>query len=163
MNTWVELVIKVLGSLFLFSLLLLISSSSLLPFIINFIHLFISNFSKSYIFLLCNGILVFVVKNSGGSHEETVIKIGATTSQNLEFQFSAETKGHVAEEKEVVVTEITKQVDEMEDELMIMVEEEEEEEEEEEMSKEELNKKCEDFIRMMKFNIQLEAQHLRFL
>jgi co-chaperonin GroES (HSP10) len=70
----------------------------------------------------------------------------------------------VAEEKVVVEVEEVRE-DEQGGHGIIVVDEDEEEEEEEEeviglLSTEELNKKCDDFIRKMKDDIKFEAQQL---
>ncbi|MBA0733001.1 hypothetical protein Gogos_017056, partial [Gossypium gossypioides] len=111
-------------------------------------------------FLLCNGLLVFIATSSGligsscvetGVKAEKAVKISEGGSQTeLEVESS--------EPKEKVVTEY----DQKEEEVALVVELEDEgdegeegrsdEEDEDElgwMSNEELNKKCEDFIRKM--------------
>ncbi|RXH90127.1 hypothetical protein DVH24_032484 [Malus domestica] len=144
-------------------------------------------------FLLCNGLLVFIVKNSGligtsppGSsnltNEEHDLKSVESRQKTVELAETKATKSPKAKE-EVVNVEI-EQVKARADEILVSVEEEkrvliaaEEEDEycrnnslvvddhdlyEEEgvevLSAEELNKKCDDFIRRVKEGIKLEVQ-----
>ncbi|CAK7349127.1 unnamed protein product [Dovyalis caffra] len=156
-----------------------------------------SSFSidKNYVFLLCNGILVLIVKNSGlkisNSHQDTTtslcgeknIKSGGSPQKVVEV--SDITKpALVAEEKVIMeVKEVQKVVmeekevqeaikdktlviaggDEQGDHEIIVIDEDGEGDEEEViglLSTEELNKKCDDFIRKMRDEIKFEAQQL---
>ncbi|XP_021629555.2 uncharacterized protein LOC110627512 [Manihot esculenta] len=133
--------------MFLFAVLLLYSS--LLPFIFNLMQFFSSNIGKNYMFLLCNGILVFIVKNSGlvGSSHQDINPIN--NGENLQKQL------------ETVSAE--EQVHEIADKSLVMVEGVDEDDDDEEIglpNVEELNKKCDDFIRNMKERIKFEAQQL---
>ncbi|XP_008229915.1 PREDICTED: uncharacterized protein LOC103329252 [Prunus mume] len=195
-------VIKLLLSVSVLSILL--SYSSLVSFLLHSFNAFTSaapvklfsySFDKNYMFLLCNGLLVFIVKNSGligtsppGStnlnNDEHAPKNSENPQRVVEL---AETKAPKAKE-EVVNMEVEEEQEREDDEIFITVEEEEEEDkrvlitqaEEEEgcrnssimvedhdayeeegiesLSREELNKKCDDFIRRMKEGIKLEVQ-----
>ncbi|BFG25919.1 hypothetical protein CerSpe_121930 [Prunus speciosa] len=196
-------VIKLLLSVSVLSILL--SYSSLVSFLLHSFNAFTSaasvklfsySFDKNYMFLLCNGLLVFIVKNSGligtsppGStnlnNDEHAPKNSENQQRVVELE---ETKAPKAKE-EVVNVEVEQEQVREDDEIFITVEEEEEEEdkrvlitqdEEEEgcrnslimvedhdayeeegielLSREELNKKCDDFIRRMKEGIKLEVQ-----
>ena len=149
---------------------------------------------RHYIFLLCNGLLVFIVKNSGlisnspswgmdrndvsiKNRDSHVPAPGLSKTKPLEVEEEERRENRILPtEKErggngVLTTE--EEVDgeerEMDQEnwsLAIKEEEEEEvevEEEEQEtglLSTEELNKKCDDFIKKMKEGIKFEAQKL---
>ncbi|KAK8674300.1 hypothetical protein V6N13_112594 [Hibiscus sabdariffa] len=122
-------------------------------------------------FLLCNGLLVFIATSSGlislfGVESGIEADKGGGPRQ-MEVE-SSEPKGSILKAK------VTAQVDQSEDLPLAVRYEEEEEEEEEERSveededeersveedeDEELNKKCEDFIRRMKEGIQFEARN----
>ncbi|XP_022136122.1 ATP-dependent RNA helicase MAK5 [Momordica charantia] len=140
---------KILISASLLSAMVLYSS--LLPFL-HSLNLYISaTIHKNYIFLLCNGLLVFIVRNSGligGSGEEQ--GGGGKVESKVEDGEERE-NGLVAEqeESEKLITE-----DEEHE------EEEEEEEEDGGLSNEELNQKCEEFIRKMKAEIKFELQQV---
>ncbi|KAF2292443.1 hypothetical protein GH714_022829 [Hevea brasiliensis] len=176
-----------------------------------------SNIGKNYTFLLCNGILVFIVKNSGllgTSHQEiNLIKNGESPQKELETVSAEKQEQEIADKclvmvkgaalitQDVVneevneitmvdeeheddeeaqdlvseeVNEITMVDEEHEDDEeaqdvvseevneIIMVDEEHEDDEEEIglLNVDELNKKCDDFIRKMKEEIKFEAQQL---
>ena len=134
-------------------------------------------------FLLCNGLLVFIVKNSGlvgNSHsqsgdnlylnEEHGIKNGHRQQSVPEL---SENKALDLDESKIVVMEVEEEqviangslslttVVGGENELLTMQEEEEEEEDGFGlMSTEELNKRCDDFIRKMKEEIKFGAKQL---
>ncbi|KAJ9176780.1 hypothetical protein P3X46_012058 [Hevea brasiliensis] len=165
--------------LYLFSVILL--CSSLFPFIFKLMQLLSCKMGKNYMFLLCNGILVLIVKISGlmnnsqpqeTNHviDESSIKIGGSPKKSIEL---SELKTEVAEEKYVAME--VKEVQEMQQKSLTVVrnvhlitqdiaddqiEEDEQEEEAGLLSAEELNKKCEDFIRKMKEGIKFEAQQV---
>ncbi|KAJ8748590.1 hypothetical protein K2173_007580 [Erythroxylum novogranatense] len=172
-----KLAIKFLASILLFSFMFLCSSP--LPTVSNLIQLFACNVSKNYMFLLCNGILVLIVKNAGFfsyyqqeaifSGEDTV-KIGMSCEKVVE---SSVNKAGVAEEvKELQATEknsllvvgqehnssVTNvaEVDEQGNRVIVL--QDDEEEATGLPSAEELNRKCDDFIRRIKEGIKLEAQ-----
>ncbi|KAB2610712.1 hypothetical protein D8674_018744 [Pyrus ussuriensis x Pyrus communis] len=190
-------VIKFLLSVSVFSVLL--SYSSLIPFSLHSFNSFTSSvnffsytFDKKYVFLLCNGLLVFIVKNSGLAG--TSPRESSNLNNNDHVPKSIESGRKAAELEETKVTEAPQAKEEVsnvemeqtkvrEDEILVSEEEEkrvlitvEEEDEccrnnfalddhdmyEEEgievLSAEELNKKCDDFIRRMKEGIKLEAQ-----
>ncbi|XP_024185214.1 uncharacterized protein LOC112190031 [Rosa chinensis] len=166
--------IKFLLSISVFSILF--SQSSLISFLVHFPNAFISSpsvrlfsytFDKNYMFLLCNGLLVFIVKNSGligtspsGSNlinDEDDVKINGETREVGVVKLT-ETNAQKAEEDQVINVE-TEQVQEEEKKLLITEEEEEEEEEDVGfLSTEELNKKCDEFIRKVREGIKLEVQ-----
>lgn len=148
-------------------------------------------------FLLCNGLLVFIVKNSGlvgkspledDLTEEHVLKkedsrpsvpkaMDGNENVLMEVAEEKEPKAmdgnenllmEVAEEKEIadwsLVTvgkrdEAEEEEEEGNDDGFIIIEKEEDEEGEESglMSAEELNKRCDDFIRMVREGIKFEA------
>ncbi|XP_028086942.1 uncharacterized protein LOC114287699 isoform X1 [Camellia sinensis] len=156
-----------LFSISLFSFLL--SCSPLGHFLSSFsMQLFSYTSDRNYIFLFCNGILVFLIKNSGMTDT-----CSSSTDPNYEHAKQDKNEDERGRECENLVTDgdgeseiLTTQQDGIE-------EEEEEEEEEDEfvvvyheeeenglLSAEELNKKCEDFIRKVKEGIKIEAQQL---
>ncbi|KAG4139512.1 hypothetical protein ERO13_D07G197900v2 [Gossypium hirsutum] len=169
--------VKLLTKILLpFSLLSVILSY---PFMCNFqalaygLQLFSFSVGKNYMFLLCNGLLVFIATSSGligsscvetGVKAEKAVKISEGGSQTeLEVESS--------EPKEKVVTEYDQKEEEVALVVELEVEREEgrsdevvsDEEDEDElgwMSNEELNKKCEDFIRKMRKESDFEARLL---
>lgn len=209
--------IKILLTLSLFSILFSYSSlfSSLFSTLSTklFSCYYYYSTDRNYIFLLCNGILILIFKNSGlfanapsgtdnyakknvQSHQSTgfreynvkknaqsnqyasVSNVSSSSQINAEeitkaavevdkaeraiISFTDEVGENVTliahnEEKEKqVVVELLNFVEEEEEEH-VNTEEEEEEEVIELLSREELNKKCEEFIRKMKCGIKLEA------
>ncbi|KAG8642194.1 uncharacterized protein LOC110628617 [Manihot esculenta] len=157
-----QLVSKLPASVFFFSVILL--CSSLFPFITFKLMQFLScKISKNYMFLLCNGILVLIVKNSGlinKSQPQETNQINGETSIKRSIELP-ELKTEVAEGKTVAMEQNS------EENVLLITEDvaddqiEEDEQGEEEvglLSAEELNKKCEDFIRKMKAGIKFEAQ-----
>ncbi|KAJ4730219.1 Transmembrane protein [Melia azedarach] len=184
-SSFVKMATKFLLSVSVFSVIF--SYSSLLPFLLHSFNFSYTAYSKeflgysidkNYMFLLCNGILVFIVKNSGiigKSPEENdfTAKNGVRNRDSRrEVVKLSEMKESILEEKLVEGAEDTENVlsvaqddeeKEQENKSLIVPEEEEEEEEEEGiglLSVEELNKKCDDFIRRMKLEIKVEAQQL---
>ncbi|KAL6140289.1 hypothetical protein ACLB2K_058589 [Fragaria x ananassa] len=129
-------------------------------------------------FLLCNGLLVCIVKNSGligtspqGSNlnnDEDDVKINDETREVGVVELT-EIKAQMAKEDQVINVE-TEQVQVQEDENeeeddcingLVHVEDHDESEGEEEvgfLSTEELNKKCDEFIRRVREGIKLEVQ-----
>jgi hypothetical protein len=166
-----KLATKLLAPVCFFSVIF--SYSSLLPFISNFMQFPSFNIDKNYVFLLCNGILVLIVKNSvlkiSDSHLDSSANLYGEQNKKSGYsphklvEVSEITKpALVAEEKVVVEVEEVRE-DEQGGHGIIVVDEDEEEEEEEViglLSTEELNKKCDDFIRKMKDDIKFEAQQL---
>lgn len=188
--------IQFLLSLSFFSFLL--SYSSLVLVVLHSFNFYFSTFSmklhnygidRHYIFLLCNGILVFIVKNSGlinnspswgTDHNDVGIKNRDSQGPAPEFYkikpLAAREKAVMEVEEEegresgLVITEeeVDVEVEEEEERQMgqenwfLVIKEEEEEEEEETglLSAEELNKKCDDFIKKMREGIKFEAQQL---
>ncbi|KAI4314041.1 hypothetical protein L6164_026984 [Bauhinia variegata] len=143
-------IIKFLLSISLFSFLLQFSK----PFLVQ-----LSSYSiaKSYMFLLCNGLVGFIVKSSG-----LIDGFSPTHNQSKEPAVDNPESGRSelkVSDKNGVKTEYPEE--EKEGKKLVTEGEEEEEEErngflisgegdhDEEMT-EELNKKCEDFIRKMK-------------
>ncbi|KAF9669635.1 hypothetical protein SADUNF_Sadunf14G0127800 [Salix dunnii] len=145
--------------------------SSLLPLISSFVQFTSFNIDKNYVFLLCNGILVLIVKNSGltishshqdscaNFHGEQSTKSGDSPHKLAEVSEIAKPALAVAEvEKAVVEVKEAREdeqggheiavIDEDEDEVMGL------------LSAEELNKKCDEFIRKMRDEIKSESQHL---
>ncbi|MCD7451205.1 hypothetical protein HAX54_010093 [Datura stramonium] len=155
-------------------------SYSLLPSLVHSFHELSSYFSiqlftysseRNYIFLLCNGILVFIIKNSGlispdlSDHQNQYPKESHREFKSREFKIP-ETKTefvekvveieNIAQEEEIVrmsednlVTVGT--ADEAYQESFVEIIEELEEDEEETL--EELHKKCDDFIKRIKEEI----------
>uniref|UniRef100_A0A7N2R5Z2 Uncharacterized protein n=2 Tax=Quercus lobata TaxID=97700 RepID=A0A7N2R5Z2_QUELO len=174
------------------ALSILFSSFSLLLFLLLSFHahnistlpmkLFGYTIDKNYMFLLCNGLIVFIVKNSGlvgNSHsqsgdnlylnEEHGIKNGHRQQSVPEL---SENKALDLDESKIVVMEFEEEqvianrslslitvVGGGENELLTM-----QDEEEEDgfglLSTEELNKRCDDFIRKMKEEIKFGAKQL---
>ncbi|GAV79186.1 hypothetical protein CFOL_v3_22651 [Cephalotus follicularis] len=149
---------KLLLSISIFSIIL--SNPSFLPYIFQSpMQLFSYNIDKNYMFLLCNGILVLIIKNSGlvtNSQWQTHVssrcdlKHGNIHRQVVE---SSQKTDSVAEEN--VFMEVDEAQDEVEEQVNEFLDE---EGTDQLLSIEELNKKCEDFIRKMKTGIQIEAQ-----
>ncbi|XWS47311.1 hypothetical protein CRYUN_Cryun14cG0141600 [Craigia yunnanensis] len=144
----------------------------------------LSTFSigKNYMFLLCNGLLVFIATSSGligrfsvenDFKAEKTMKSKGGSQGEIQLE-SSEQKGSIAKAKVIPEMDSLALVQGRED-VPLVVQDEggeqrhelvsvEEDEDEDEglglMSKEELNKKCEDFIRKMKKGIKFEAQQL---
>lgn len=202
--------IKILLTLSLFCILFSYSlfSSLISTFSMKLFSCYYST-DRNYIFLLCNGILILIIKNSGlfaiapsntDHFRDNYVKRNVQSHQSRDYNVkeNAQLNQYVpvsdvssqtnAEEIRKAVVEVDKAeravisfTDEVGEnvtliahneekevvELLNFVEEEEEfvnmEEEEEEgielLSREELNKKCEEFIRKMKYGIEFEAQH----
>ncbi|KAG6724717.1 hypothetical protein I3842_03G270100 [Carya illinoinensis] len=189
--------IRFLLSISLLSVIL--SHSSLRPFLLDSFHIHVSTFplkpfsytiDKNYVFLLCNGLLVFIVKNSGlvGNNsslgddldEECVMKNGDSRPSELGLSENKASDGSknalpgVEEEEErangtlialgegengLILT--THDEDEEQDNSLVIIKEEEEEVNGLELlSTEELNKRCDDFIRRMKEEIKFGGQQL---
>lgn len=155
-------------------------SYSLFPSLLHSFHEFSSYFSiklftysseRNYIFLLCNGILVFIIKNSGListtniSNQESHKEFNSTESKNQETKTEFLEKVVEIQNQEKVEEEIeilsqgdlvsVGTIDENEDQecYVEIIEELEQEEEEEEETLEELHKKCDDFINRIKKEI----------
>ncbi|KAI8007577.1 hypothetical protein LOK49_LG07G02758 [Camellia lanceoleosa] len=177
--------IQILLSISAFSFLF--SCSPLFPLFTNHITSFSMQIlsyttQKNFIFLFCNGILVFLIRNSGLPHT-------SQTNHNVpelgeKIALAREEVVEIKEEKiENSVTEGGGNENEVlndEDDKFVVVEEEEgegvdESEDDDEfvvigeeeggegmglLSAEELNKKCDEFIRKMREEIKIEAQRL---
>ncbi|XP_044493463.1 uncharacterized protein LOC123216886 [Mangifera indica] len=169
---------------------IIVSRFSLQPFLLNIFKL--SYFSayktidKNYVFLLCNGILVFIFKNSLGfknnSPQEPVAMVSTkiVCKERYNGRIYSIVEKKVAQEPELVCEErysrrissiVEKKVAQepelalvpvVAEEKQVQVQENEFEDEDEEedglLSREELNKKCDDFIRRMKEEIRFEAE-----
>ncbi|KAG7022808.1 hypothetical protein SDJN02_16544, partial [Cucurbita argyrosperma subsp. argyrosperma] len=140
--------------------------SSLLPFLHSF-NLYISATAhKNYMFLLCNGLLVFIVRNSGliscsGDRHSSGDSRGAEALEASMADGSSKIESKVEDREERGNGLIQK---DEESERSIMEDDDDDDEEEVgALSKEELNKKCEEFIRKMKAGIKLESQQLLVL
>ncbi|CAN0927201.1 hypothetical protein LINGRAHAP2_LOCUS35750 [Linum grandiflorum] len=166
---------KFIAPLLLLSFVLLQRSSYLLDFSTMVID-------KNYMFILCNGILVLIAKTSGLiGNWENVPEKAAESRPEMEDKETAEAKKDVVLITEELSKEIAKEEEgeaiaegEKEEEVkkdVVLVTEEElkvvavkqqDEEVEEEgnglLSAEELQRKCEEFIRKMKAGIKSEAQ-----
>ncbi|XVF21150.1 hypothetical protein REPUB_Repub12eG0065800 [Reevesia pubescens] len=165
------------------------------PLLCNFhvlaygLQLFSFSIGKNYMFLLCNGLLVFIATSSGliGSFSvesdnnfkaENTGKRKGSSQIELQVESSNKQKGSI--EKAKVIPEVDQELAQESkleslalvqgrDVPLVVKDEDEEqrndvlslEEDEDEglglMSNEELNKKCEEFIRKMKEGIQFEA------
>lgn len=137
-------------------------------------------------FLLCNGILVFIVKNSGvinkspeekeadlvnakntikeKQSEQQVVKL-SEEKVDMEVEEAQETEQRscvvVAEENAVPVAQVDGNEEEaQEQECEILITDEDQEGGIGLLTTDELNKKCDEFIRKMKEGIKFEAQQL---
>ncbi|KAF7140478.1 hypothetical protein RHSIM_Rhsim06G0176100 [Rhododendron simsii] len=156
--------IQILLSISAFSILL--SLSLFFPLFSSCIAAFSSRIftyttDRNYIFLFCNGLLAFLIKNSSAvntdqDHRKSVPEKTELGREEVLVEFKEE-KG----KENNTLTSHDESEEEEEDVEEFIVEEEEEEEEEGEglMSAEELNKKCEEFIRKMREGIKIEAQN----
>ncbi|KAL2924002.1 Cell division protein ZipA [Bienertia sinuspersici] len=105
---------------------------------------------KKYIFLLCNGILVFIAKNSGDTRPPR---------GSIQTDFMSVEKADLVEDIDEVMEEEGHDVEDEEDEIQ-------DQQEQEavaaaaiaKLSTEELNRKFEDFIRKMKEDLRFEAR-----
>ncbi|KAG6589100.1 hypothetical protein SDJN03_17665, partial [Cucurbita argyrosperma subsp. sororia] len=141
--------------------------SSLLPFLHSF-NLYISATAhKNYMFLLCNGLLVFIVRNSGliscsGDRHSGGDSRGAEALEASMADGSSKIESKV-EDREERGNGLIQKDEESERSIMEDDDNDDDEEEVGALSKEELNKKCEEFIRKMKAGIKLESQQLLVL
>lgn len=140
---------------------------------------------KNYMFLLCNGILVFIVKNSGvinkspeeketdlvnaknaikeKQSEQQVVKLSEekVDMEVAEAQPEKRSCVVVADENVVRVAQVDGNEEEaQEQECEILITDEDREGGIGLLTTEELNKKCDEFIRKMKEGIKFEAQQL---
>ncbi|XP_059285090.1 uncharacterized protein LOC132038436 [Lycium ferocissimum] len=158
-------------------------SYSLLPSLLHSFHEYSSCFSiqlftysseRNYIFLLCNGILVFIIKNSFGniseypkeSHKEKfreshnnpdALETKAETVVETENKVEEEQIETMSQDNLVTVGTVDENEDEAYQESYAeIIEELEDDDEEEELEEtlEELNKKCDDFIMKIKKEIK---------
>ncbi|KAJ4847050.1 hypothetical protein Tsubulata_017087 [Turnera subulata] len=168
--------IRFLAPLLFFTVI--ISSPSPLPFVLNLIQFFSTSIDKNYMFLLCNSILVLIVKNSGlmgSSHQGSSNVSGESTTINggrtqKVSELSEKKAAEAGEEKLVMeinkvqetplVPLITLDPDGEEVEENVIVDDQDEEEPIELLSADELNKKCDDFIRKMREEIGFGAQEV---
>lgn len=118
---------------------------------------------KSYMFLLCNGILVLIVKNSAGLTENNSrqeIKYGGNHVQK-DFDKEQEVSSSIEQkQQEVDEEESLDEEDDLSDDEQVNDHQDEEEDSLGLPSREELNKKCDDFIRKMKEEIKSGHQDL---
>ncbi|KAE8701358.1 Tetratricopeptide repeat-like superfamily protein [Hibiscus syriacus] len=143
------------------------------PLLCNFqalaysLQLFSFSVGKTYMFVLCNGLIFFIATGSGliGSFGvESDVKADRTARIKLEVE-SSEPKGSIlkseVDHREELPPSVVEDEGEEErwNELVSVDEDEDEDEALGLMSNEELNKKCEDFIRRMKEGIQFEARN----
>ncbi|XP_050247806.1 uncharacterized protein LOC126695186 [Quercus robur] len=176
------------------ALTILFSSFSLLPFLLHSFHVYtistlpikLSGYTidKNYVFLLCNGLLVFIVKNSGlvgNSHSQSGDNLYLNEEHGIKNGYwqqsvpeQSENKALDLDESKIVVMEVEEEQviangslslttvgGGGENELLTMQDEEEEEEDGFGLlSTEELNKRCDDFIRKMKEEIKFGAKQL---
>ncbi|KAL7249715.1 hypothetical protein ACSBR1_011822 [Camellia fascicularis] len=113
-------------------------------------QLFSYTSDRNYIFLFFNGILVFLIKNSGMTDT-----CSSSTDPNYEHAKQDKNEDERGRECENLVTD-----GDGESEILTTQQDGIEEEENGLLSAEELNKKCEDFIRKVKKGIKMEAQQL---
>ncbi|KAK3184536.1 hypothetical protein Dsin_031822 [Dipteronia sinensis] len=139
------------------------------------------NIDKSYMFLLCNGILVFIVKNSARLVEESQQESDNSshlsnekkpTKERHNYQpevvkLSSEENQSIIITKEVPVKEEAQETEDKEEQenhgALITAAEEYNYDQEDVtrlLSTEELNKKCDEFIRKMKEEIKFGSQQL---
>ncbi|GMI69150.1 hypothetical protein like AT3G13130 [Hibiscus trionum] len=133
------------------------------------LQLFSFSVGKNYMFLLCNGLLVFIATSSGliGGYgvesdikEDKIPRISKGVGPTELVVESSEPKGSILKAEVDQREDLHLVVQDEEERWNELVPVEEDEAEDEELgllSKEELNKKCEDFIRRMKEGIQFEA------
>ncbi|KAJ6343275.1 hypothetical protein OIU76_005084 [Salix suchowensis] len=143
--------------------------SSLLPLISNFVQFPSFSVDKNYVFLLCNGILVLIVKNSGlkishshpdscaSFHGEQSTKSGDSQHRPVGVSEIAKPAFGAAEEEKAVV-EVEEAREDEQGCREIAVIDEDEDEVNWSLSTDELNKKCDEFIRRMKDEIKSESQ-----
>lgn len=143
---------------------IIVSRFSLQPFLLNIFKL--SYFSayktidKNYMFLLCNGILVFILKNSvvlkynpPQQPDHVVASSEKFSKKRINRRISPMVEKRVIQERELaLVAVVAEDKQAQENEL-----EDEDEEKKGSLSRDELNKKCDDFIRKMKQVIKSEA------
>ncbi|XP_058218213.1 uncharacterized protein LOC131329152 [Rhododendron vialii] len=149
--------IQILLSISAFSILL--SLSPFFPLFSSCIAAFSSRIftyttDRNYIFLFCNGLLAFLIKNSSAVDADQDHRKSAHEKTELVREEVVEFKEEKGKENNTLTSQ-----DENEEEVEEFIDEEEEEEGEELMSAEELNKKCEEFIRKMREGIKIEAQN----
>ncbi|KAE8703936.1 Tetratricopeptide repeat-like superfamily protein [Hibiscus syriacus] len=139
------------------------------PLLCNFqtlaysLQLFSFSVGKTYMFVLCNGLIFFIATGSG------LIGSFAVESDVKADKIARISEGGSRRELEVESSEPKKAEVDQREELPLVVEEErwnelvsvDEDEDEalELMSNEELNKKCDDFIRRIKEGIKFEARN----
>ncbi|GKV18306.1 hypothetical protein SLEP1_g28707 [Rubroshorea leprosula] len=166
----------------LISILLSFSSyyKYLLVYILQLLDFYLN---KNYVFLLSNGIIVFIFKSSGligkSSLKETALRVPAPLMKTNHNEQNQPEFAELKSEKKTPIVETSEEAKEMEkgsftpegeekvisivgdeDEELWFVKEYGEDDEEGElgsMSTEELNEKCEDFIRRMKATINSES------
>ncbi|KAK7320250.1 hypothetical protein VNO77_29562 [Canavalia gladiata] len=158
---------------FLLCIFLLCLLFSLLPLQLHSLKPFLMQFyaytvDKTYMFLLCNGLLVLIALNSGLIHsplpQTTHLSIqqhaihSEKTSQ-LELKAShiaapiacenlVETESSQEEEEEHILSKVEQENDEEESNGIVMIDEDD---------TEELNKRCEEFIKRMKAEIRADC------
>ncbi|KAL2316539.1 hypothetical protein Fmac_030415 [Flemingia macrophylla] len=148
--------IKFLLFFILLCLLFPLLLQSLNPFLVQFFNYIVE---KSYVFLLCNGLLVLIALNSdlynAPSHQTTELALALPVEKGIrveskEAEEEEEEEEHalaiVEQEKEAEEEEEEEEEDEEEGNALVMIDEYDEIEDD----AEELNKKCEDFIKRMK-------------
>ncbi|XAR55262.1 hypothetical protein NMG60_11035289 [Bertholletia excelsa] len=150
---------------------ILFSCSQLLPFFSQCIstfsvQLFTFSSDRNCIFLFCNGILVFLIRNSGlsmSTSPQSVPDLAKKSAKAEEKQESTRFSPDKEHENLVSVQggedePLASQNGEEDAEDQFLDFEEEDEEGVELLSAEELNRKCDDFIRRMREGIKMEAQ-----
>ncbi|XP_057793313.1 uncharacterized protein LOC131009931 [Salvia miltiorrhiza] len=161
---------QILLPLSVFSLFL--SHSSLTPlFLHSYDHLVshLNNFNfklftytteRNCIFLLCNGILVFIIQSSGLISKITPVDSGPKTVHHRpEKDGLEESKINGVGKVEILEEKVSFSAEEVEEDLQNFEvkkwdEHEHDEEDDEGIDTEELKKKCEDFIKKVKMEIQ---------
>ncbi|KAI3708181.1 hypothetical protein L2E82_37306 [Cichorium intybus] len=152
----------------IFSIIIFISIFSFTVSLCSYIHHF-SSFDKHYIFLICNGILVFLIMNFDSTHDSSPkenqsvttnqinhppVQISPTIEEQYQEEENEEDDGSDRNGSWVCVTEddnvvsvVEDQVEDQQAEIHFIVDEQE---------TEELNKRCAEFIRKMKQRIKSE-------
>ncbi|KAL1555423.1 hypothetical protein AAHA92_11164 [Salvia divinorum] len=121
--------------------------------------LFTYTTERNCIFLLCNGILVFIIQTSGLISKITPLDSGPKTARihddRIEKSGVDESKKKGVENVEILEEKINLDADLAEEDLQVKWDEHDDEEEDDEgFDTEELKRKCEDFIKKVKMEIQ---------
>ncbi|KAF5746169.1 hypothetical protein HS088_TW06G00335 [Tripterygium wilfordii] len=170
-SSTLKLATKSLLAVSFFSILLPVSLHySNFQFFTRTIQLFSCNNDKNYMFLLCNGILVLIVKNAGlmdakkNREDRSELQEMKAASVAYEAKGGVQEEQHVEEKSLIIVEEskcarsmmIEEEIKEQRNEIVV-IDHEDDEDGFGSLTAEELNKKCDEFIRKMKEEIKFEA------